>query len=53
LIKERKKGSMQVGTVLIAEDDPDYLQLLSRRASRMGLEVHQAADGQQAMDALK
>lgn len=53
MIEERKKGSMQVGTILIAEDDPDYLQLLSRRASRMGLEVHQAADGQQAMDAVK
>ena len=52
MIDERKKGSMQVGKILIAEDDPDYLQLLSRRASRMGLEVHQAADGQQAMDAL-
>ena len=44
---------MQVGTILIAEDDPDYRQLLSRRASRMGLEVHQAADGLQAMEALK
>ncbi len=51
-MEERKKGSLQVGTILIAEDDPDYRQLLSRRASRMGLEVHLAADGQQAMDAL-
>ena len=44
---------MQVGRILIAEDDPDYRELLSRRASRMGLEVHQAADGQQAIDALQ
>ena len=51
--EENKRGRMQVGTILIAEDDPDYRQLLSRRASRMGLEVHQAADGLQAMEALK
>ncbi|MCJ7569557.1 MAG: diguanylate cyclase [Anaerolineales bacterium] len=53
LNEENKRGRMQVGTILIAEDDPDYRQLLSRRASRMGLEVHQAADGLQAMEALK
>ena len=43
---------MQVGTILIAEDDPDYRQLLSRRASRMGLDVHQAANGQEAINAV-
>jgi diguanylate cyclase (GGDEF)-like protein len=43
---------MQVGTILIAEDDLDYRQLLSRRASRMGLDVHQAANGQEAIDAV-
>jgi len=43
---------MQVGTILIAEDDPDYRELLSRRASRMGLDVHQAANGQEAIDAV-
>ncbi|MCJ7568590.1 MAG: diguanylate cyclase [Anaerolineales bacterium] len=53
MIEERENGSMQVGRILIAEDDPDYRELLSRRASRMGLEVHQAADGQQAIDALQ
>jgi len=53
LVEERQKGRMQIGKILIAEDDPDYRQLLSRRASRMGLEVHQAADGQEAMDAIK
>ena len=53
MIEESKQERMYVGKILIAEDDPDYRQLLSRRASRMGLEVHQAADGKQAMDALK
>ncbi len=52
MTEDKKKGSMQVGTVLIAEDDPDYRQLLSRRASRMGLDVHQAANGQEAIDAV-
>ena len=52
MIDERKKGSMQVGKILIAEDDPDYRQILSRRASRMGLDVHQAANGQEAIDAV-
>ncbi|MEA1976801.1 MAG: diguanylate cyclase [Chloroflexota bacterium] len=49
---DKTKGSMQVGTILIAEDDPDYRQLLSRRASRMGLDVHQAENGQEAIDAV-
>jgi diguanylate cyclase (GGDEF)-like protein len=52
LTEDKKKGSMQVGTILIAEDDPDYRQLLSRRASRMGLDVHLAANGQEAIDAV-
>ncbi len=52
MTEDKKKGSMQVGTILIAEDDPDYRQLLSRRASRMGLDVHQAANGQEAIDAV-
>ncbi|GAH47286.1 unnamed protein product, partial [marine sediment metagenome] len=52
MTEDKKKGSIQVGTILIAEDDPDYRQLLSRRASRMGLDVHQAANGQEAIDAV-
>ncbi len=52
MTEDTKKGSMQVGTILIAEDDPDYRQILSRRASRMGLDVHQAANGQEAIDAV-
>lgn len=52
MTEDTKKGSMQVGTILIAEDDPDYRQLLSRRASRMGLDVHQVANGQEAIDAV-
>lgn len=53
MIEDREKDHMQVGKILIAEDDPDYLQLLSRRASRMGLDVHQASNGQQAIEAVK
>ena len=52
MTEDIKKGSMQVGTILLAEDDPDYRQLLSRRASRMGLDVHQVANGQEAIDAV-
>ena len=52
MTEDIKKGSMQVGTILIAEDDPDYRQILSRRASRMGLDVHQAANGQETIDAV-
>ena len=40
------------GLVLIAEDDPDYRSLLSRRAGKMGLEVIEAEDGGQAIDVL-
>ncbi len=42
-----------VGTVLIAEDDPDFRRLLARRASRMGLQVVEAEDGKEAIDALR
>ncbi len=52
MIEDREKDRMQVGKILIAEDDPDYLQILSRRASRMGLDVHQASNGQQAIEAV-
>ncbi|MBE9478795.1 MAG: diguanylate cyclase [Chloroflexi bacterium] len=52
MTEDIKKGSIQIGTILIAEDDPDYRELLSRRASRMGLDVHQAANGQEAINAV-
>jgi diguanylate cyclase (GGDEF)-like protein len=41
-----------VGRVLIADDDREFRRLLARRATRMGLLVQQAENGQEAMDAL-
>jgi diguanylate cyclase (GGDEF)-like protein len=38
---------------LIADDDSDFRRILSRRAERMGLEVQQAEDGDQAIEAVK
>jgi two-component system cell cycle response regulator len=50
--EESEQSNPPHGIVLIAEDDPDYRRLLSRRASKMGLEVIEAKDGGQALDAL-
>jgi two-component system cell cycle response regulator len=52
LTEDMEPSSIPNGLVLIAEDDPDYRSLLSRRASKMGLEVVEAKDGEQALDAL-
>jgi diguanylate cyclase (GGDEF)-like protein len=41
------------GTILIAEDDPDYRSLLIRRAAKMGLEIIEAADGGEAMKVIR
>lgn len=41
-----------LGTVLVADDDPDFRRLLVHRAERMGLEVVEAKDGSVAMEAL-
>jgi diguanylate cyclase (GGDEF)-like protein len=41
-----------VGNVLIADDDAEFRNLLVRRANRMGLQVVEAEDGQQAIDIL-
>ena len=43
---------LPVGKILIAEDDPDFRRLLSRRAERMGLTIVEAEDGGQAIEAL-
>lgn len=40
------------GTVLIADDDPDFRGLLVHRAERMGLRIVEARDGNAAMDQL-
>jgi diguanylate cyclase (GGDEF)-like protein len=42
-----------IGTVLIADDDPDFRSLLVRRAKKMGLEVVEVEDGDQAINALE
>jgi two-component system cell cycle response regulator len=42
-----------IGTVLIADDDPDFRSLLVRRAKMMGLAVVEAEDGDQAIRALE
>jgi diguanylate cyclase (GGDEF)-like protein len=42
-----------VGRILIVEDDADFRRILSRRAERMGLEVRQAEDGDQAIEAVQ
>jgi diguanylate cyclase (GGDEF)-like protein len=41
-----------VGRILIAEDDPDFRRLLSRRAERMGLSIVEVGDGGEALSAL-
>jgi two-component system cell cycle response regulator len=42
-----------VGRVLIADDDDDFRLVLARRAMRMGLEVVEARDGAEAIEALR
>jgi diguanylate cyclase (GGDEF)-like protein len=41
------------GTILIAEDDPDYRSLLIRRAQKMGLSILEASDGGEAMQIIR
>lgn len=45
-------GDPLVGHILIADDDEPFLNLLVRRAERMGLSIVTAMDGKQAIDAL-
>ncbi len=40
------------GRVLIAEDDPDFRGLLVRRATKLGLSIVEASDGNEAVEAL-
>ncbi len=44
---------MSAGRVLIADDDEDFRGLLVRRAQRMGLQIVEAKDGTQAIEALQ
>jgi diguanylate cyclase (GGDEF)-like protein len=50
---EAETAEPLVGRVLIADDDREFRRLLTRRATRMGLIVQQAENGQEAMDALE
>ena len=40
-------------SLVVADDDPDILSLLERRLSRRGYEVVVAADGRDALDAVR
>ncbi len=39
--------------VLVADDDPAMLQLMVRRLEKQGLQIHQAADGREALKKLE
>lgn len=39
--------------ILVADDDPDLLELITRRLSRAGYRVISAANGQQALDLVR
>ena len=41
------------GTILIADDDPDFRRMLVRRAERMGLDVSEVTDGSSALTELR
>lgn len=56
LQRERAKVEdrrQKIAEVLIADDDPDFLRLLVRRAERMGLTIEEARDGSQAMEMIR
>lgn len=42
-----------VGDILIADDDPDFRRMLSRRAERMGLTITEAENGDQALEKIR
>jgi putative two-component system response regulator len=48
----RQAGETIVGKVLIADDDPQNVQLLTRLVQRLGCEVVSAPNGQRALDAI-
>jgi two-component system cell cycle response regulator len=49
-VDDRKKSETDPARrILIADDDQDFRGLLKRRALKMGLEVHEAVNGAQAM----
>ncbi len=50
--KPKAKAKAQ-GRVLVADDDPELLGLLSLRLKKIGYHVIEASDGQQALDAAR
>jgi DNA-binding response OmpR family regulator len=44
------ENSDEPRTVLVADDDPDLLQLMTRRLTKAGYNVIGATDGQEALD---
>ncbi len=46
-------AAKQCERVLIADDDADFRSILVRRAQRLGLEIIEAEDGKQAIEALR
>lgn len=53
MVVSSKDNGDAIGQILIADDDPEFRQMLARRAIRMGLSVVQAEDGNQAMEAIR
>ncbi len=53
MVDEQAEINPGSGTILIAEDDPDYRSLLIRRAEKMGLTIIEAADGGEAMQVIR
>lgn len=53
LDQEKQRDSTTLGRVLVADDDPEFRRIVVRRAEQIGLEVVEAEDGEQAIEALK
>src|SRR5690349_17638857 len=49
----RSKRSPMSQSILVADDDDDFRDVLSEVLADLGYEVHQARDGQEALDRLR
>ena len=52
-LEEARRGLPQPRTVVVADDDPDILQLLTVALSRSGYEVYQARNGEEALELVR
>ncbi len=50
MVEGRKDVDGVIGRVLIADDDKDFRRMLTRRASKMGLEIVHAKNGAEAIE---